>query len=153
MALPEGAEGEIEEECADVLHGDEQVCYAIPQAEEPIKDAMSGQLLDRSLVDVARQKELKYFLAREVWLTSPRSEAYRVPGKRPVPVTWVDVSKGDGLNPNYRIRLVARDIRLPGGEAIFAPTPLLEAPLTVLSAAATGWKTAKKHIPVLESEH
>ena len=59
MALSEEAEGESEEESADVPHGDEKVCFAIPQGEKPLNDAMSGQFLDWSLVDVARQKELK----------------------------------------------------------------------------------------------
>ena len=50
--------------------------------------------------------------------------------------------------------MVARDIRLPGERAIFAHTPPLEALRTVLSAAATDWKDAKKrHIRNPESEH
>ena len=63
---------------------------------------------------IARQKELKYFLAKEVWVKRPRNEAYGVTCKRPISVKWVDVNKGDGINPNCRSRLVARDIRLPG---------------------------------------
>ena len=102
---------------------------------------------------MARQKELKYFLAKEVWLKRPRNEAYHVTGKRLISVKRVDVNKGDDLNPNYRSRLVARDIRLPGEEAIFAPTPPLEALRTVLSAAATDWKGAKKHIRDPESKY
>ena len=31
-------------------------------------------------------------------------------GKPPISVKWVDVNKGDDLNPNYRSRLVAREI-------------------------------------------
>ena len=87
-----------------------------------------------------------------MWLKRSRNEAYRVTGKRPISVKWVDVNKGDDLNPNYRSRLVARDIRLPGEEAIFAPTPPLEALRTVLSAAATDWKGAKLHIRNPDSE-
>ena len=67
-----GDEEESEEEHPDVCRS----YYAIPQAEKPIKDAMSGQILDRGLVAIARQKELKYFLAKEVWLKRPRNEAY-----------------------------------------------------------------------------
>ena len=49
--------------------------------------------------------------------------------------------------------MVARDIRLPGEQAIFAPTPPLEALRTVLSAAATDWIGAKrKHIRSHNSE-
>ena len=52
-------------------------------------------------------------------------------------VRWVDVNKGDDQNPNVRSRLVARQIRNPGTDAIFAPTPPLEALRTALSLAAT----------------
>lgn len=44
------------------------------------------------------------------------------------------------MHPKYRSRLVARGIRLPGGEAIVAPTPSLQAMRAVLGAAVTGWK-------------
>ena len=127
MAIACEDEGESEEEHPDERHKSDQAYYAVPQDEKPIKDAMSGQVLDKGMVAIARQKELKYFLAKEVWLKRPRNEAYRVTGKRPISVKWVDVNKGDDLSPNYRSRLVARDIRLPGEEAIFAPTPPLEA--------------------------
>jgi hypothetical protein len=106
---------------------------------------MGGQILNGDLVATARKKELDYFLTKNVWLKRPRGEAYAKTGKRPISVTWVDVNKGDDLNPNYRSRLVARDIRLPGEDAIFAPTPPLEALRTVLSAAATDWKGARSH--------
>ena len=58
-------------------------------------------------------------------------------GKAPITVKWVDVNKGDDSNPNYRSRLVAREIRLPGEGSIFAPAPPLEALRTILSLAAT----------------
>ena len=153
LAISEEAEAESEEEYNDVPHGDGKVCYTAAFGEKPIRDAMSGQVLERNLVMVARQKELKYFLAKEVWMKRPRSEAYRNTGKRPMSVKWVDVNKGDDLSPNYRSRLVARDIRLPGEQAIFAPTPPLEALRTVLSAAATDWKGARrKHVRSNDSE-
>ena len=87
---------------------------------------MSGQVLDKGLVAVARQKELKYFLAKQVWLKRLRYEAYQVTGKRPISVKLVDVNKGDDVNHNYSSRWVARDILLPGEEAVFAPAPPLE---------------------------
>ena len=52
-------------------------------------------------------------------------------------MSWVDVSKGDDVNPNIRSRLVARQIRQAGEKAIFAPTPRLEALRSILSMAAT----------------
>ena len=45
MAVSEEAGGESEEGFIDTPHGDVSVCYAFPSAEEPIRDAMSGQPL------------------------------------------------------------------------------------------------------------
>ena len=64
-------------------------------------------------------------------------KARRRTGNPPVTVRWVDVNKGDDRNPNVRSQLVTRQIRQPGGEAIFAPTPPLGSLRTTLSLAAT----------------
>ena len=49
------------------------------------------------------------------------------------------MNKGDELSPNYRSRLVARQIKAldHSGQSYFAPAPPLEALRTVLSLAAT----------------
>ena len=49
----------------------------------------------------------------------------------------MDVNKGDDKDPNYRSRLVAKDIRKKWEDSIFASTPPLEALRTILSATAT----------------
>ena len=87
--------------------------HEAPQ-DQPIRDALTGQVLERDLVAAARKKELDYFLTKKVWLKRHRNEAFQNTGKAPITVKWVDVNKGDDLNPNYRSRLVAREIRLPG---------------------------------------
>ncbi len=43
------------------------------------------------------------------------SDARRYMGKPPIPVRWVDVNKVDDVNPEYRSRMVAREIRRSGG--------------------------------------
>ena len=58
-------------------------------------------------------------------------------GKTPITVRWVEVNKGDVVNPNIRSQLVARQIRQPDEEAIFSPTPPLESLRTILSLAVT----------------
>ena len=58
----------------------------------------------------------------------------------------MDVNKGDEQNPKYGSRLVAREIRKPGEDSIFAPTPPLEALRTVLSHAATDMQGERKHV-------
>ena len=52
----------------------------------------------------------------------------------------MDRHKGDDQNPNYRSRLVAREIRRAGEDPIFAPTPPLESLRSILSFAATDFE-------------
>jgi hypothetical protein len=73
-------------------------------------------------------------------------------GKAPISVRWVDVNKGDDLQPNYRSRLVAREIRRFGEEPIFAPTPPLESLRTILSLAATDRPGRARHVKDPASE-
>ena len=53
------------------------------------------------------------------------AEAWDRTGTRPIGVRWVDTNKGDDDEPNCRSRLVSKDIRKRGEDAIFAPAPLL----------------------------
>ena len=75
------------------------------------RDATTGQVLKDALVIEARQKELDYFNSKHVWLKVPRGRAKQVTGHPPISVKWVDVNKGDEANPNYRSRLVARQLK------------------------------------------
>jgi len=61
-------------------------------------------------------------------------------------VRWVDVNKGDDMVPNYRSRLVARQLKArdTSGQSFFAPAPPLEALRTVLSMAMT---KVGNHVP------
>ena len=79
-------------------------------------------------------------------------EARRITGRPPITVRWVDVNKGDNEQPNIRSRLVARQIRQAGEEAIFAPTPPLEALRSVISLAATDCPGRPKHVREGKSE-
>ena len=60
-------------------------------------------------------------------------------GRPPISVRWVDVNKGDDLNPRYRSRLVARQLKAMDrtGTSYFAPTPPLESLRTILSFASS----------------
>ena len=103
------------------------------------KDDLTGQVLKDSLVLEARAKELAYFHGKGVWRKVPKSYARSRTGRPPISVRWVDVNKGDEQNPNYRSRLVARQLKAHdrSGETYFAPAPPLEALRTVLSMAMT----------------
>ena len=94
-------------------------------------------MLDSKLVAKARAEEMEYFKNKHVWDKKPIEEARKRMGKAPISVKWVDVNKGDDENPNCRSRLVAREIRRKGEEAIFAPTPPLESLRAILSLTAT----------------
>ena len=93
----------------------------VAEQEERFTDAITGQVLKPDLVRAARREEMEYFAAEGVWTRRPRAECFERTGKRPVTVKWVDVNKGDDESPNYRSRLVAREIRLPGEDPILAP--------------------------------
>ena len=103
------------------------------------RDDISGQLLRDNLVQEARNKELRYFCDKGVWVKRPAGEARQRTGKGAISVRWVDVNKGDDLCPRYRSRLVARQLKAhdKSGASFFAPTPPLEALRTILSLAAT----------------
>ena len=74
----------------------------------------------------------------------PRQTAFARTGKSPISVRWVDVNKGDEEEPNYRSRLVARQLKATdfSGKSYFAPAPPLESLRTVISMAMT---TAGRH--------
>ena len=114
-------------------------------SQDVFKADLTGHLLDAALVKTARRVELEYFEAKGVWERWGREECLRNTGKAPISGRWVDVNKGDAATPNYRSRLVVRDIRKNGEDPIFAPTPPLESLRTVLSLAATNLKCEKEH--------
>ena len=121
--------------------------FHVHVANEPVfRDDLTGQLLPPELVHAARKKELGYFEAKKVWEKRAMGEARRVTGRPPITVRWVDVNKGDNEHPNIRSRLVARQIRQAGEDAIFAPTPPLEALRSVLSLAMTDFPGRPKHV-------
>ena len=77
------------------------------------KDAITGQTLKDELVMQARREELQYFTAKGVWLKKPKGEARRRTGRSPISVKWVDVNKGDQMNPDWRSRQVGALVDVP----------------------------------------
>ena len=111
------------------------------------KDDLTGQALPPALIHEARGKELEYFEAKLVWELRTIDECRRRTGKAPITVRWVDdTNKGDNVNPNVRSRLVARQIRHAGEEAIFAPTHPLEALRSISSMAASDLPGRAPHV-------
>ena len=137
--------------CYSLTSSDGHVLKVQIENDQIFKDDLTGQVLDATLVRAARKKELEYFDGKDVWELRPISECRRLTGKAPVTVRWVDVNKGDDTNPNVRSRLVARQIRQAGEDAIFAPTPPLEALRQIISLAATDMPGRPLHVRDPES--
>jgi hypothetical protein len=78
-----------------------------------------------------------------VYKKVPRSQCLSRTGKNPITVRWVDINKGDALNPNYRSRLTAREIKKNARPDLFAATPPIEALKCVLSIATSGSRSQK----------
>ena len=58
-------------------------------------------------------------------------------GEKVIGVRWIDINKGDTLNPDYRSRLVAKDFKKGDRPDLFAATPPLEALKMIISIAAS----------------
>ena len=49
-------------------------------------------------------------------------EAFKITDKPPIAVRWVDVNKGDRVNPKYRSRLVAKEFSTDVNHDLYAAT-------------------------------
>ena len=79
---------------------DKDIC-SVSYDSEGIKywDDMSGKALKEELVKVARSEEMRYFKEYGVYKKVPETECWYHTGKGPIGVRWVDINKGDELNP------------------------------------------------------
>ena len=89
-------------------------------------DDVSGAELDPKEVKRARAEEVEYVRKMKLYTKVPIDECYKKTGKAPITVRWIDINKGDKLNPNYRSRLVAREINTHKRDDLFAGTPPLD---------------------------
>ena len=101
-------------------------------------DDVSGAALDPSEVKRARAEEVAYIRKMKLYNKVPIEECYAKTGNGSFFVRWIDISKGDSLNPNYRSRLVAREISTCKRDDLFAGTPPLEAFNITLSMTTSG---------------
>ena len=95
----------------------------------------------------ARKEELGELAKYEVFTKVPISECWKETSRGPVGTRWVDVNKGDELNPDYRSRFVAQEVNDCKREDLFAATPPLEAkkilfPLAVMEGI--GYEKGRK---------
>jgi hypothetical protein len=95
-------------------------------------DDVSGQPLDKARAVQARKAEMDYFKSMQVY-----SKVVRQPWMKVITTRWLDVNKGDTKNPDYRARLVAREIKTDLRPDLFAATPPLESLRTIISICAS----------------
>ena len=98
-------------------------------------DDLSGKELNAKLVKRAREEEMKDINKHNVYEQVDIRECWDNTGKEPIGTRWVDINKGDDVNPDYRSRLVAQEIKHDKREDLFAATPQLEAKKILLSMA------------------
>ena len=95
-------------------------------------DDISGALLDPQLVKEARGEEIQFVKDFGVYVKVPAAQAV---GKTKVSIKWVDINKGDAKHPEYRSRLVGRELKKwdPFMSGTFAATPPTESLRFMLS--------------------
>ena len=87
-------------------------------------DDVSGNELDPKLVLIAREEEMEQFRKHQVYEKVIEEVCWAVTGKGPIGTRWIDINKGDEVNPEHRSRLVAQQVKYNSGEkSIFAATP------------------------------
>ena len=74
-------------------------------------------------VNKARAEDMREFKKHGVYTKVPIEECMRETGNKPIGHRWVDIDKGDRNNPNYRSRLVAKEINVCRRDDLFAATP------------------------------
>ena len=114
-------------------------------------DDKTGKVLDPRKVRAAREEDIKE-LERRVFEYVDVEECWRVKGKPPVPVRWVDVDKGFGV---VRGRLVAKDFKPKSSvgdrDDLFAAMPPLEAvKLLVAQGAAEASGSAPRKLMFID---
>ena len=70
----------------------------------------------------------------------PEEECWRSTGKGPITTKRVYINKGDGKNPKYRPRNLAREIAYKKQDGSFVATPPMEVMKLLISATATANK-------------
>ena len=105
-----------------------------PEWEERYVDDVNGGVLPKEEVEKARSVEMQYLHKQEVYLPVPIEQCFEETGKPPIKTRWLDTNKGDPSHPDFRSRLVVKDIKaakrpedqLPAN-LLFSSTPPLEA--------------------------
>ncbi len=85
------------------------------------------------MVEAVGKLGMETFKRYGVYEKKPIKECWEMAGKAPIGVKWVDANKGDKKNPEYRSRLVAKEIKRAKREDSFAASPPLKAKKVLVS--------------------
>ena len=99
-------------------------------------DDITGYGLEQERAVEARKLEMEFFRKMQVYTKVPRSEALRK-GHKIISTRWLDVNKGDSNHPDYRSRLVGKEINTEARLDLFAATPPLESLRIICSLCAS----------------
>ena len=134
-----------------------EICAAYPHCDDETEswqaqgagvtsffDDISGRELDPDLVAAAQLEEVDYFKRLNAYRKVPRTQVKETGGKM-LSTRWVRTNKGDDVTPEYRCRLVAREIKRSNTVEMFAATPPLSSIRSVISIAASNQHRADPH--------
>ena len=103
-------------------------------------DDVKGGVLDKTEVIKARRLEMDFFKSMGVYRKIPRTQVPR--GQRIITTKWVDTNKGTATDPEYRSRLVGREIKTDERPNLFVATP----PLESLRYVAGLWASSQSQV-------
>ena len=117
-------------------------------------DDVLGGYLEPNLVRAARQEEVDFMQARGIWEESSEEECWRLTGKGPISVRWVDTNKGTIEEPAIRSRMVARDFKGKDKdrEDLFAATPAWELKRVLMARTATRGKRGARKLLLIDAK-
>ena len=113
-------------------------------------DDMSGKELKADLVETAREEEIATVKKMHVWVKVDREQCFRETGRPPIKLRWVDVNKGDCSKPNYRSRIVAKEIKTHNRPDLFAATPPIENIKYLISRVASSQRGGRPTVLMVQ---
>ena len=136
---PDGTDNEPTEELQPIFE-------EVNEHGGPYYDSVTGMALDPASVQAARKEEMKWVLKQDLYEVVDEEMCYQETGRGPIGLKWVDRNKGDQKSPNFRSRLVVREIKkasspLPEHES-FSAMPPLEA-LKALCSLLVSYKKSR----------
>ena len=90
----------------------------------------------------ARRLEMEFFCKMGVYTKIPRSQTN---GAKVITTKWIDTAKGGADKPNYRARLVGREIKTDERPDLFAATPPLESLRYIVSKCASNQVGSRRY--------